>query len=127
MYFRNKYIETLRGGDYTYADLFNVVNDCIVKEPALKDCVKILDYAQYCSYKDLSSLPAADEILTIEAKVCTGGNEGVYMDCYLLCKDNTQRFAIYKTLDEDIEAYMKMGSIAGAFTYLAEFYLYLHW
>lgn len=117
-----KYYNCFSGRGKTCKDLFDAVDACIRADAALADVVLILDYGQLSWGKDQEVFH--DEDVPI-CYVNTGGSEGVYVDCVLKGQDGKLRnFATYKTLEEDFDAYLKMGMIAGAFTKLAEEYIF---
>lgn len=119
-----KYIEKLKEGKATYEDLFNKVYDCIKSELSLQLCVDILDYAQFDQDCNDVELPVDD--FYIEVIVNTGASEGIYMDCFTFDVSRRSSFGTLKTLEDDLDAYIKMGMIAGAFTCLAEQYWRFH-
>lgn len=109
----------------TNLDMFNSVWEVVQEIEELKECVSILDYAlgerRYqhnldCDYEK------------VVAVVSTGGSEGIYIDFYLIHYENNTKMNLgtFKTLNEDMSAYMLMGKLAGALTIIAENYMWLN-
>ena len=109
--------------------MFNTVNAHLEMLPELANAFKILDYsiAERHSTALERAIKEKKELWKVEAVVNTGGSEGVYVDCnVLLYPEGKCRLGTYKTLEEDTPAYIQMGMIAGAFTTIAEKYLWVN-
>ena len=118
----SKYYKEFCGKGKTYNELFDAVNACIKHEPMISDAVAILDYGMLSDH--FNENDQINEESAVLCYVSTGGSEGVYVDCMIKSGDESPRhLATYKTLDEGLDAYIKMGMIAGAFTLLAEEYI----
>lgn len=104
-----------------FAKVWNYVSGL----PVLKEAVELLDYAIPCS-RSVGTLLQECDSLDVEAEVNTGGSEGVYVDFYLRHSTGKRTIAIgtLKTLDEDMDAYIKMGMIAGALIHTGEQFLF---
>lgn len=125
----NNYYEAFHNKGNTYKDIFTAVDAYIRNMPELKDAVSILDYGKLSVFvAGTEDLREDDEVT---CHVSTGGSEGVYLDCKILYTrgigvKEQRTFATYKTLEDDLDAYIKMGMIGGAFTKLAEEYIFLN-
>lgn len=105
----------------TYEGLFDHVNDVLKKQISLKEPVETLEYGNLCRG---SSGPLPADAMEVFCIVNVGSCEGIYVDCYLRTEGGeTKLFALYKTLGESLDAFIKMGMLAGAFTKLAGEYL----
>lgn len=113
--------QNFQGKGNTFGELYAAVDAYICKAPELTEAVAILDYSKLSWGQDNSVFSEEDQIFCI---VNTGGSEGVYVDCILKDREGNKRnLATYKTLVCGLDAYIKMGMIAGAFTKLAEEYM----
>lgn len=132
--------DALSGGrktDFSANDIFERVADYLKTVPELEEPHRILDYALPEGRDNGLSraIENGGEMLRIRADVNTGGSEGVYIDCYAVVECSSEdgcdsklitrdfRLGTYKTLYEDMDAYIKMGQIAGAFVMAAETYI----
>lgn len=116
--------QNFKGKGNTFGELYTEVDAYICKAPELKAAVDTLDYSKLSWGQSNSVFSEEDQVLCI---VNTGGSEGVYMDCLLKDRDGNKRnLATYKTLECGLDAYIKMGMIAGAFTKLAEEYMWVN-
>ncbi len=114
--------------------MMQTVMGVIKQMPDLEEVVSGLDYASpenngYDRHgnKTYPKLETSDYV--VEAIVNEGGNEGVYIDCFLTPEDarwspeSRIRLATIKTLYEGLGTHMEMGRLAGAITYIGNWYL----
>lgn len=85
--------------------------------PEYKDIAEILDYS--LPHNENWRVPYEDSVIAI---VNTGGSEGVYLDVYFCQQEKKHRVMVFKTLHASIDAYMKMGMLAGILTAAVENY-----
>ena len=111
----------------TPGQLFRTVWAYLSSMEELASSISCIDYA-LADDSSLTSLSAEYDL--VRAIVETGGSEGIYIDCCLDISGYGGRgkrplihLGTIKTLDENLDAYMKMGNIAGAFTCIGEMYL----
>lgn len=97
-----------------YSDIISWMKEYV---PEYQEIDKILDYS--LSHDDNWQVPCED---TVEAIVNTGGSEGIYIDVYLRHNDKKRCIMVFKTLDDSMDAYMKMGMLAGILTIAIENY-----
>ena len=109
----------------TSETMFSKVWNYVSNLPELKEAVSILDYAIPCS-RSVKILLQECETFAVEAQVNTGGSEGVYIDFFIRHSIEKRNTAIgtLKTLHEGMDAYIKMGMIAGALIHSSEQFLY---
>lgn len=112
----------------TPGQLFRTVWAYLSSMEELASSISCIDYALADSSSPALFSPEYD---LVRAIVETGGSEGIYIDCYLEISGYGRRegksrihLGTIKTLDEGLDAYMKMGKIAGAFTCIGEMYLW---
>ena len=110
----------------TTEDMFQKVWQLIKKLPELKKVVKIIDYAISDGYKEcVCSVVGTCNVFAV---VNTGGSEGIYINYYLEKNDPEDTRVLWlgtiKTLEEDMDAYIKMGMLSGALTKIGELFLF---
>lgn len=107
----------------TTEDMFRVVWQFVSCMSELKEEVESLDYAIAGSGAKPKLCDIAE--LDVVALVNTGGSEGVYIDWYLYDRKENQRHKVgtLKTLEEGMEAYIKMGKLSGILTWASEYFL----
>ena len=113
--------------------MMKTVMDIIKQMPELEDIVNGLDYVSTESIihdRNDNIYPKLETSeYVVEAIVNEGGNEGVYIDCFLTAEtarwspENRLRLATIKTLREGLGTHMEMGRLAGAITYIGDWYL----
>ena len=111
----------------TNTDLMNGIYESIRESGNYDKAEQIMDYFLPESYrvKELSNYE-----FDFIAKVRFGGNEGIYIDCYIDgCFDENidepQRLhcGTFKTLADNLSAMKIMGELTGTLTYYADDYL----
>lgn len=105
----------LTNGDL-HKDIISWMNDYV---PEYQEISEMLDY----------SLPHDEtwQVLyedMVEAIVNTGSSEGIYIDVYLCQKEKHRKVMVFKTLDDSMDAYIKMGMLSGILTAAIENYQY---
>lgn len=88
--------------------------------PDYANAIEILDY-NLCRNGEVLTKDMTD--LPVFAWVNTGGCEGIYIDWYL-GRNREHYIGTFKTLEEDSEAYGKMGLIAGYLTRATEVFMW---
>lgn len=88
-----------------------------------EDIAAILDYS-LCSNRPDRIYQVNGDYPEVKAVLTTGGSEGIYVDLSLCASPWYQHIATYKTLDESLDAYMKMGMLSGILTIAAEYYFF---
>ncbi len=105
---------------YNTEVIFQTIDGCMKELESLKDVYGILDYGN--PYFQ-STVLDRDAEYTLCSHVNIGGSEGIYMDVYLTdVNKNLIRLGTYKTLEDDLNASILMGKLAGAFEFLFELY-----
>lgn len=108
------------GDKYHTERIFHTIDACMKEMEGLKDSYEILDYGiSHFTNTELES----DKDYTLISQVNVGGSEGIYVDVYLI-GSRSEKICVgtYKTLEDDINASLLMGKIAGAFVFLYELY-----
>ena len=113
----------IEDGDFTNITMFNTVVEYLKTVTELSDAFDILDYD--CVARQSVDL-LQDEDYEVFAHVNTGGCEGIYIDCYLKYRDSTIALGTFKTLEEGMEGYIKLGKLAGAFVLAGDNYLWFN-
>lgn len=105
--------------------IFQTIDECLRKQEILNDVYEILDYGK-ASFRVTELEPEKDYELHCQVNI--GGSEGIYMDVYLM-GPSCERISIatYKTLEDDLEASVRMGKLAGAFEFLYNLYYCINW
>lgn len=100
--------------------IFHTIDACMKEMEGLKDVYEILDYG-IPYFADTVLAPETD--YTLRSQVNVGGSEGIYVDVCLSAPNGVCILVgTYKTLEDDINASLLMGKIAGAFCFLYELY-----
>lgn len=112
---------------WTARQVFQRITAVMYKQPALQPAVNILDYSLGEEFESWSQKPIPAEtwenFTGTTAEISTGGSEGVYTDITLHDYKNPKaayHLGTFKTLGDDLQAYMLMGMIGGVFVTLFE-------
>ena len=104
--------------------LFRRVLDLVRQNGYYDEAGAIMDYA----IPDDSKMELSNYRFDFCALVKKGGNEGIYIDCFLRgefdgSSKQTCHVATLKTLHENMNAYRIMGALCGALTFYAHQYV----
>lgn len=119
--------------EITADGMFKKVDEYLRTIEGLAEAFSHLEYALGERHDNSFSVlvSSGKEIYEAQAIVNAGGSEGIYIDCYIYAENieavnEKYHIGTYKTLNEDMTAYIEMGMIAGAFTNAGNIYLSLN-